>query len=109
MSTKNLFVAGYGPGTTEQYLISLFAPFGQILGIVMKSTFAFVNTTERLTAVRAREALTGQNINGGSLRINFAKESGRLGTSFDASAQRPGFGQPMQQQQNPAFSYYSRG
>lgn len=85
VATKNLFVAGYGAGTSEQMLQSTFAQFGTVTGIVMKSTFCFVNTTDRNTAVKAREALTGSNMNGGSMRINFAKESGRLGTSFDAS------------------------
>ena len=49
----------------------------------MKGTFAFVNTTDKDAAVLARESLAGFPLNGGSLRINFAKESGRLGTSFD--------------------------
>ena len=84
VATKNLFVAGYGPGTTEQYLNALFSQFGHVTGVVMKSTFSFVNTSDRLIAARAREALMGQNANGGNLRINFAKESGRLGTSFDS-------------------------
>ncbi len=49
----------------------------------MKGTFAFVNTSDKDAAVLAREALMGLPLNGGPLRINFAKESGRLGTSFD--------------------------
>lgn len=50
----------------------------------MKGTFSFVNTNDRDTAIMARSSLSGQQLNGGALRINFAKETGRLGTSFDS-------------------------
>ena len=82
-ATKNLFVAGYGPGTSEQQLREIFGQHAPITGCVMKGNFTFVNTADRISAVNAREALTGTLVNGGVLRINFAKESGRLGTSFD--------------------------
>jgi len=82
-ATKNLFVAGYGPGTTEQELRSIFGQHSTVTGCVVKGNFSFVNTTDKCAAVIAREALTGAVINGGVLRINFAKETGRLGTSFD--------------------------
>mmetsp|Transcript_3294 Transcript_3294/g.8525 ORF Transcript_3294/g.8525 Transcript_3294/m.8525 type:complete len:828 (-) Transcript_3294:225-2708(-) len=84
-ATKNLFVAGYGPGTTEQELRDIFGQHATITGVVMKTTFSFVNTSDKIAAVNAREALIGSVINGGVLRINFAKESGRLGTSFDST------------------------
>ena len=51
----------------------------------MKSSFAFVNTIDKEAAVIARSSLMGQQLNGGALRINFAKETGRLGTSFDST------------------------
>ena len=82
-ATKNLFVAGYGPGTSEAQVRDLFAQHAQIVGIIMKGTFSFVNTADRLNAINARTALSGSMLNGGVLRINFAKETGRLGTSFD--------------------------
>lgn len=84
-ATKNLFVAGYGQGTSEFQLRELFGQYAQIVGIITKGTFSFVNTSDRVAAVRAREALGGTMVNGGVLRINFAKESGRLGTSFDVT------------------------
>jgi len=84
-ATKNLFVAGYGQGTTELQLRELFGQYAQIIGIIVKGTFSFVNTSDRAAAVRAREFLSGTMLNGGVLRINFAKESGRLGTSFDVT------------------------
>jgi RNA recognition motif-containing protein len=82
-ATKNLFVAGYGPGTTEQEVRDLFGQHCTIIGIIMKGTFSFVNTSIKLQAIQTREALSGTMMNGGVLRINFAKETGRLGTSFD--------------------------
>ena len=44
-----------------------------------------MNTNDKEAAVIARQSLTGQPLNGGTLRVNFAKETGRLGTSFDSS------------------------
>ena len=82
-ATKNLFVAGYGQGTTEHHLRELFSAHTQIVGIISKGTFSFINTTDKMAAIRAREVLSGTMLNGGVLRINFAKETGRLGTSFD--------------------------
>lgn len=84
-ATKNLFVAGYGPGTTEQQLREFFNQHCTVTGCVMKGTFSFVNTADRAMAVKVREALSGTQLNGGTLRINFAKETGRLGTSFDTT------------------------
>jgi RNA recognition motif-containing protein len=82
-STKNLFVAGYGQGTTEQDVRDLFGQHANVIGVVSKGSFTFVNTSERSMAVRCRQMLGGTMVNGGVLRINFAKETGRLGTSFD--------------------------
>ena len=84
-ATKNLFVAGYGPGTTETQLRDLFSQHCTVTGCVMKGTFSFVNTAEKSMAVQVRERLSGTQFNGGILRINFAKETGRLGTSFDTT------------------------
>jgi RNA recognition motif-containing protein len=82
-ATKNLFVAGYGQGTSEQQIRELFSQYANIIGIIMKGTFSFVNTSDKRAAIQAREGLSGSSMNGGVLRINFAKETGRLGTSFD--------------------------
>lgn len=82
-ATKNLFVAGYGSGTTEVQLRETFGQHANIVGIIMKGSFSFVNTSDRMAAIQGRQALSGTMLNGGVLRINFAKETGRLGTSFD--------------------------
>mmetsp|Transcript_10086 Transcript_10086/g.11611 ORF Transcript_10086/g.11611 Transcript_10086/m.11611 type:complete len:871 (+) Transcript_10086:59-2671(+) len=84
-ATKNLFVAGFGQGTTEQQLRELFAAHTHIVAIISKGTFSFINTTDKAAAVHTRSMLSGTMLNGGVLRINFAKESGRLGTSFDST------------------------
>lgn len=85
-ATRNLFVAGYGPGTTDQQLRDVVSPYANVLSVTNKGTFAFVNTNSRESAILARASLTGQQLNGSLLRINFAKETGRLGTSFAAGA-----------------------
>ena len=89
-ATKNLFVAGYGPGTSETQVRELFGLHANITGIIMKGTFSFVNTSDRNMAIHCREMLGGTMMNGGVLRINFAKETGRLGTSFDLTYGGPG-------------------
>jgi len=58
-----------------------FSQHAVVTGILQKATFSFVNTSDCESVGRGREA--GQIINGGAFRINFAKETGRLGTTFD--------------------------
>lgn len=114
-ATKNLFVAGYGPGTTEQQLREVFGHHATVIGVVMKSNFAFVNTADKVQAVQAREALIGTPLNGGSFRINFAKETGRLGTSFDITYNASSGPNAPRMQQAPSavpqtgLNYYGRG
>ena len=78
-----ILFAGYGPGTSETQIRQIFSQHSNVVGVVLKGNFTFVNTSSREDAVKAREMLQGNMINGGPLRINFAKETGRLGTSFD--------------------------
>lgn len=94
-ATKNLFVAGYGQGTTEQDLRDIFNQQCQVTGVVMKGRFSFVNTTEMTAAVHARETLTGSVVKGGVLQINFAKESGRLGLRFGQNFNASSTSQPQ--------------
>jgi RNA recognition motif-containing protein len=113
-ATKNLFVAGYGQGTTEQELRDLFSTYSEVTGVISKGNFSFVNTADRAAAVRARQALAGSMYNGGVLRINYAKETGRLGTSFDLTYGRnTGPNANRQESSAPAInqpvSYYGRG
>jgi RNA recognition motif-containing protein len=122
-ATKNLFVAGYGAGTTEEQLRDLFGQYANVIGVVLKGSFSFVNTSDLSQSIQARQMLGGTTFNGGVMRINFAKETGRLGTSFDLTygkntgpnAQRPGPGQgpgpggPPPGPPPPNLSYYGRG
>jgi len=105
-ATKNLFVAGYGQSTTEQEVRDLFNQHVNVIGVVSKGSFTFVNTADRSAAVRARQMLNGTVLNGGVLRINFAKETGRLGTSFDLTY-GPNTG-PNAPRNPPNNSYYGR-
>jgi len=113
-ATKNLFVAGYGQGTNEQQIRDTFNQHCQVVGVVLKGNFTFVNTAHKAEAVKAREMLQGQSINGGVLRINFAKETGRLGTSFDLtynerSGPNAGRGAGPPGRGPDPHSYYGRG
>jgi RNA recognition motif-containing protein len=74
-ATRNLYVYGYGPGTCKAQLKKLFSNFVTIIDIfVMKEGYSFVNTTNRKEAILARQQLTGTALNGGDIRINFAKD-----------------------------------
>lgn len=111
-ATKNLFVAGYGPGTTEEQVRDLFALHAEVVGVVLKGTFTFVNTADKSQAVAARQALSGTMLNGGVLRINFAKETGRLGTSFDLTYGKntgPNAAPRRTSGASNDMSYYGRG
>lgn len=110
-ATKNLFVAGYGPGTTEQDIRNIFSQHANVIGVVMKGSFTFVNTSDRAMAVQARNMLGGTQFNGGMLRINFAKETGRLGTSFDLTYGKNTGPNAMRGGPQPGGppSYYGRG
>lgn len=107
-ATKNLFVAGYGSGTTEQQIRDLFGQYANVIGVVLKGTFTFVNTSDKAAAVKARQMLGGTQLNGGVMRINFAKETGRLGTSFDLTYGKNTGPNAPRNQSNP-MSYYGRG
>jgi len=109
---QNLFCAGYGPGTSEQQIRDIFGQYANVIGVVNKGSFTFVNTSDKQDAIRARAMLMGTNLNGGTLRINFAKETGRLGTSFDLTYGRntgPNAKAPALGQVPAAPSYYGRG
>lgn len=89
----NLHVSGYGPTTTQADLIALFSPYVVVDEVVMKGTFAFVNTSDPFNAQRAREALSGTLLNGQLIRINQAQRKGR-----DSSSGPPG---PPSSHSNP--------
>jgi hypothetical protein len=92
-------------------LRDLVGQYAQVTGVVSKGTFSFVNTIDRSAAVIAREMLGGIMFNGGVLRINFAKETGRLGTSFDLTY-GPNTGPNANRAPGmppPSMSYYGRG
>jgi hypothetical protein len=82
----NLHVSGYGPMTTQADLIALFSPYVVVDEVVMKGTFAFVNTSDPVNAQRAREALTGTLLGGQPLRINAATRKSRDSSTSRTSA-----------------------
>jgi hypothetical protein len=63
-SEGNLHISGYGPTTTQSDIIALFSPYVIVDAVVLKGTFAFVNTSDPVNALRARETLHGSLLNG---------------------------------------------
>ena len=107
----NLHVSGYGPMTTQADLIALFSPYVVVNEVVMKGTFAFVNTSDPVNAQRAREALVGTMVGGQPIRINQAQRKGNSGppsrSNFSTnSSYGPAGGAPSQSQN---FSFGAPG
>lgn len=104
----NLHVSGYGPMTTQADIIALFSQYVVVDEVVMKGTFAFVNTSDPFNAQRAREALTGTPLGGQLLRINQAQRKGRDSgppSHSNASPYGPSGGAP----QGQPFQYGAQG
>ena len=72
LGEANLHLSGYGPTTTNEEIIALFAPYVQVIEVVPKGNFSFVNTRDPEGAKRAREALNGSLLGGMPCRINMA-------------------------------------
>lgn len=92
-SEGNLHISGYGPATTQADIITLFSPYVQVDEVVMKGTFAFVNTSDPINAQRAREALNGSLLGGMPVRINPAQRKSRdTAPGFGGAAVTPSYG-----------------
>jgi hypothetical protein len=76
-SDGNLHISGYGPSVTAADVIALFAPFVKVDEVVMKGTFAFVNTSNPMGAQQAKDALSGAMLGGMPVRINLAQRRSR--------------------------------
>lgn len=74
--TRNLHVAGYGFGTNRFEILSMFEKHAKLISVVPKANgiFMFVNTASKKDAINARLALHGETLNGGIMKVNFAKE-----------------------------------
>jgi hypothetical protein len=94
LGDANLHLSGYGPTTTNDEIIAMFAPYVHVTEIVNKSGFSFVNTNDPEGARRAKEALNGSLLGGLPCRINPATRKARdpsFGTGI-AAPPRAGFG-----------------
>jgi hypothetical protein len=72
LGEANLHLSGYGPTTTTEEIVALFAPYVHVTEVVPKSNFSFVNTRDPEGAKRAKEALNGSLLGGMPCRINMA-------------------------------------
>lgn len=94
LGDANLHVSGYGPTTSNDEIVAMFAPYVHVTEIVNKSGFSFVNTNDPEGARRAKEALNGSLLGGLPCRINSATRKARdpaFGTGTSATP-RAGFG-----------------
>jgi hypothetical protein len=73
-ATKNLYVFGYGAGVSSLQLRKVFSEHATVINVFVKDGYSFINTASREQAVLARERLSGSMLNGGCLKINFARE-----------------------------------
>jgi len=74
ITTKNLYVTGYGKNTTAGDLKKLFSTKCEVIGVNWKDTFCFINTKSTFAAEQAKNALQGFDMNGGKLKIGNAKD-----------------------------------
>ncbi|KAF2566244.1 hypothetical protein F2Q68_00023879 [Brassica cretica] len=74
-TSNNLWVGSITMDTTESDLTELFGRFGDIDRITAYSSrgFAFIYYRHVEEAVAAKEALQGTNLNGGLLKIQYAR------------------------------------
>jgi RNA recognition motif-containing protein len=74
-ATRNLHLSGYGPGTTVETLTTLFQSIGiQPINVIVKEHYSFVNTQNVEIAMAAMSTLHGHNVNGGTLKVGYAKD-----------------------------------
>lgn len=84
---KNLFVGNMSFQTTEDDLMALFQPFGQISRIHIVTDretgrargFAFVEMTDDAEAAKAIAGLDGKELGGRNLKVNEARPKGEGG------------------------------
>jgi cold-inducible RNA-binding protein len=94
----NIFVGNLAYQTTESELEAIFAPYGTVeKASVIRDRdtgqprgFAFVEMTNQAEALKAIEALNGQELNGRALNVNEARP--RPERSFGGGGGRGGFG-----------------
>jgi len=72
--TANLYVHGYGSGTSKKQIRNLFSQYTDVVGVSVKNGYSYVRTLDREGAIFARQKLNGTQWNGGTLTIRFAKE-----------------------------------
>ncbi|KAI4344951.1 hypothetical protein L6164_012126 [Bauhinia variegata] len=82
MSSSNLFIGGLSYGVDDQSLRDAFASFGDVVEarvITDRDTgrsrgFGFVNFSSKESASSALSAMDGQELNGRSIRVNYAND-----------------------------------
>lgn len=82
--TRNLHVCGFPTKSSTPDLKKIFSDVTQVASIHRPSPeYIFINTPTKQCAAKAKDALNDTVFNGGRLRIRYAKEVGKKGTSFN--------------------------
>ena len=73
---KNLYVSGYGEGTTTKEMEQIFSKHCTVLNVVSyhKNRYMFVNTWNVASATKAMRALDGTIVNGGYIKVKYSKQ-----------------------------------
>jgi len=76
-ASRSLFVGSVAQSVTEEIMADVFGAYGEIDSIIIlrDKGIAFVNLTSIKGAISAKTALTGTDLHGRRIHVNFAKES----------------------------------
>jgi len=88
--TTELHVSHFGPGTTQEQIMSLFGEHCRVRSVVMKHSHCFVNTVSIDDAVKAKTATQGKTVNGDAIRVKFARDRGPHHHAATAVMMNPG-------------------
>ena len=72
-ATRNLFLSNFGTATADE-LFHLVSPHSQVVDVVMKDKYAFVNTTSVAGAIYAKTNLENHYVGGQMLQVRYGKE-----------------------------------
>lgn len=73
--SRNLYVSGFGAQTSAQEIKDMFAEYCEVIDVIVKGKFAFVNTMSMEGAAAALQKLQGVSLGGSTIRVRWARHS----------------------------------
>jgi len=97
-ATRSLFVGNVALTVSEEIMAEVFGAFGEIDSIIIlrDKGIAFVNLTSVKGALSAKTALSGSELHGRRIHVNFAKESKGVNPIRGSAASSPQQASPRQ-------------